>query len=197
MLLSAIAVALGIGPGWSVFWSPKTVEYDPTIAVLTATLVALIWTAYYTYRVVKRSEFEFERSEGKRERARLALLVSVAAELGNIKMSLDVLASGSTAVSANRFLATPVLSQAMTRADLLTANDLHTLTLISNSLLSVSSAHDLINSPQVRLTLSDEDLSAALASNRSVCDSLKRSIDQYVLNTDAMVSLSGVSLPQG
>ncbi|HEX9130570.1 MAG TPA: hypothetical protein VF850_15500 [Gemmatimonadaceae bacterium] len=63
MWLSAIALALGIGPsGLRFLWTLKPAEYDPTIAVLTATLIALIWTANYAYLVVKRSEFEFDRT---------------------------------------------------------------------------------------------------------------------------------------
>lgn len=70
MWLSAIALALGIGPsGLRFLWTFKLAEYDPTIAVLTATLIALIWTANYAYLAVKRSEFEFERT-GERQRIR-------------------------------------------------------------------------------------------------------------------------------
>lgn len=51
--LSVIALILGIGPGWWFFLTLKPAEYDPTLAVLTATLIALIWTGNYTFHAVQ------------------------------------------------------------------------------------------------------------------------------------------------
>ncbi len=46
-ITSLISILLSIAP---FFWTE--VVYDPTIAVLTATLVCLIWYTYFTYRAV-------------------------------------------------------------------------------------------------------------------------------------------------
>jgi hypothetical protein len=46
-IASVVSIFLAIAP---VFWAD--VEYDPTLAVLTATLVSLIWYTYFTYKAV-------------------------------------------------------------------------------------------------------------------------------------------------
>ena len=80
-VLSAAAIALGIGPGWPFMWSLRPAEYDPTNAVLTATLVALIWTADYTFHSVRDGRIRDEREDQRRKSAKKSIIVGVAAEL--------------------------------------------------------------------------------------------------------------------
>ena|SRR5689334_12608839 len=81
--LSALAIALGIGPGWRAASHLTLAEYDPTIAVLTATLVAPIWTADYTFHAVNDGRRREEREEQRRESAKRSILDGVVAELNN------------------------------------------------------------------------------------------------------------------
>lgn len=80
-ILSAAAIALGIGPGWPFLWTLHLAEYDPTNAVLTATLVALIWTADYTFHSVRDGRIRDEREDQRRQGAKKSIIVGVAAEL--------------------------------------------------------------------------------------------------------------------
>jgi hypothetical protein len=79
--LSALALILGVGPGWPFLWTFRLAEYDPTIAVLTATLVALIWTADYTFHAVQDSRDRESREAERRESARKSILGGLVAEL--------------------------------------------------------------------------------------------------------------------
>lgn len=84
MLLSVFAFLLGVGQGWSVLWTGRFVAYDPSTGVLTATLIALIWTAYYTNYAVRDAIYRTAQEQTRRKEARVAILAGVAAELENI-----------------------------------------------------------------------------------------------------------------
>lgn len=77
---SVLALVMGIGPGWRFFWTHHFAEYDPTIAVLTATLIALIWTANYTFHAVQDGRSREIRDEERRLSARKSILSGVVAE---------------------------------------------------------------------------------------------------------------------
>lgn len=192
-VLSVIALALGIGPGWLVFWRPVQVEYDPTIAVLTATLIALIWTAYYTYGVVQRSEFEFGNREDARARARFALLASISAELEHVKNALDVVASLIPSVSAAAWLATPQLSQALTRTDLLKPEESHRLTALSNALRAIASSHELVNAQASGMSAAK--LLDAKERNKENCEKAKPMIDGYIHYVESQFNLANLPPP--
>lgn len=84
MLLSVFALVLGIGQGWSVIWTHHIVPYDPATAVLTATLVALIWTAYYANYSIRDARVRAIEEAARRADARVAVLAGVASELENV-----------------------------------------------------------------------------------------------------------------
>lgn len=53
---SVLALLLAVAPGFTErYQKGRWGDYDPTIAVLTATLIALIWTAHYTFRAVRHA----------------------------------------------------------------------------------------------------------------------------------------------
>jgi hypothetical protein len=80
-VLSAIALGLGVGPGWPFLWTFRLARYDPTIAVLTATLIALIWTADYTFHAVRDGRIREQRESDRRDSARKSILGGLVAEL--------------------------------------------------------------------------------------------------------------------
>jgi hypothetical protein len=116
-LLSAFAIGLGIGPGWIALRHFRLAEYDPTIAVLTATLVALIWTADYTFHAVNDGRRREEREEQRRASARKSILDGVVAELNSSDMWLEQVDKYLYHVRVRK-LERPMMAEALRNADL-------------------------------------------------------------------------------
>ena len=197
MWLSALALSLGIGPSGARFLGTlKLAGYDPTVAVLTATLIALIWAANYAYLAVKRSEFEFERTEAARAHARLAILGSISAELGHIKNALDVVATPSYAVSATQWLSTPQLSQALTTTDLLKPGEAHRLTLLLNAIRAIVSSHELVKAVEASSIMTGSDLDFAKMTMKQHCEGVKIASDEMIRYVDKVFSVAGLPDPR-
>ncbi len=65
LAFTAAAVVLAIIPGGA---------YDATLAILTGTLIAVIWYTYFTYRAVEASEVQRREIEAMRRRRNLEFL---------------------------------------------------------------------------------------------------------------------------
>jgi hypothetical protein len=124
---SVFALILALVPGMvDRYQTGHWDAYDPTIAVLTATLIALIWTAHYTFRSVQHARQAEERENTRRRLARISMAVAVMAELDYLEPSLALM-HGRIAVSEVRFLERPQLRNALDHIDLFssaTAGDL-------------------------------------------------------------------------
>ena len=108
-LLPALTVATG-----------ASVEYDPTIAVLTATLIALIWTAYHTFQGVQHSRAAAIRADATRDAEAASLMASVSSELQYLAAALK--APNSLAFwTGFDALSHPQLTSALSRPDLFPA----------------------------------------------------------------------------
>jgi hypothetical protein len=118
---SVIALSLALGPGAiDRYQSGRWDSYDPTVAVLTATLIALIWTAHYTFRSVKHARQVEQREKARRLLAKNSMAVAVIEELDYLKPSLALM-HGRIAVSGVRFLERPQLRHALAHIDLFSA----------------------------------------------------------------------------
>ncbi len=94
--------------------------------VLTATLIALIWTAHYTFRSVRHARQVEERENTRRRLARASMAVGVMKEMEFLKPSLDLM-DARIAVRGHHFLERPQLRHALAHIDLFSpaaANDL-------------------------------------------------------------------------
>jgi hypothetical protein len=124
---SVLALLLALAPGGvHRIHSGRWDDYDPTVAVLTATLIALIWTAHYTFRSVRHARQAEERENVRRVFARQSMVVGVMAELDYLKPLLALLGAR-IAVRGVRFLERPQLRHALAHVDVLSpaaANDL-------------------------------------------------------------------------
>jgi hypothetical protein len=110
---SVLALLLAISPGVSErLGKGRWGEYDPTIAVLTATLIALIWTAHYTFRAVRHARQAEERADVRRVFERRSMAVGVIAELDYLKFSLAVMRTR-IVVYGVHFLGRPQLRNAL------------------------------------------------------------------------------------
>jgi hypothetical protein len=118
--VSAVALGLGIGPGWRFLWTLKPAEYDPTIAVLTATLVALIWTADYTFHAVNDGRRREEREEQRRVSAKKSILDGVVSELNSQDTWLEQVDRYLYHVRVRR-LDRPMMAEALRNAQLFEA----------------------------------------------------------------------------
>jgi hypothetical protein len=115
---SLVALFIAVAPGLSQrldegAWG----EYDPTIAVLTATLIALIWTAHYTFRAVRHARQAEERAELRRRLTRASIAAAVSAELDWLQPSLAILRARIHTREVS-FLERPRLQDALSNLDL-------------------------------------------------------------------------------
>lgn len=85
--------------------------------VLTATLIALIWTAHYTFRAVRHARQVEERENARRGFSRQSMAVGVMAELDYLNLSLALMRSR-IAVRGVRFLERPQLRHALSHIDM-------------------------------------------------------------------------------
>jgi hypothetical protein len=92
-------------------------SYDPTIAVLTATLIALIWTAHYTYRGVRYATQAREQADLRRRLTRMSIAAAVISELDWLGISLQLIAMR-IETKGVRFLDRPQLRHALESVDL-------------------------------------------------------------------------------
>jgi hypothetical protein len=115
---SILALLLAIAPGLRERYATgRWGEYDPTIAVLTATLIALIWTAHYTFRSVRHARQAEERENTRRWFAKRSMAAGVLAELEYMRQSLDLL-RGRIYLREIHFLERPQLRHALAHVDL-------------------------------------------------------------------------------
>lgn len=128
--LSVLALVLGIGPGWRFFWTLGLAEYDPTIAVLTATLVALIWTANYTFHAVQDERSREAREDERRQSARRSILSGVVAEFDPQDTWLEQVSTYLYHARVRK-LDRPMLAEALRNAHLLDPNVTAVLAAIS------------------------------------------------------------------
>jgi len=75
---STVAVILALIPGISDLIIGRTPSYNPELAIFTATLVAVVWYVYWTYRVVLVPTVE---NEMQRQVHRGSLATALIAEL--------------------------------------------------------------------------------------------------------------------
>jgi hypothetical protein len=139
VLLSAIALALGLGPGWRFFWTLQFAEYDPTIAVLTATLIALIWTANYTFHAVLDARNREAREDARRRSAKASILAGVVAELEAQYVWLGAVGEQLYHVRIRR-LDRPMMAEAQGNAHLFEADEIGVITTLSTHLYTIDSA---------------------------------------------------------
>lgn len=125
MWFSLAAVLIATAPGLRAFWTFELQEYDGPTAVLTATLIAVIWSAHYTHRSVKHAKEQHEytktqdaRAEEKYRTARLSLLAAVRSDMDDLGQSMSLLKMLGF-VEARDWLRVPHVDQALARADLL------------------------------------------------------------------------------
>jgi hypothetical protein len=115
---SILALLVAVAPGLAERYEHgRWGGYDPTIAVLTATLIALIWTAHYTFRAVRHARQAEERAETRRQLARMSIAAAVSAELEWLELSLDIV-SGRIETKGVRFLERPQLRIALENLEL-------------------------------------------------------------------------------
>lgn len=115
--VSVGAIGLGIGPGWRFLWTSQLQTYEPATAVLTATLIALVWTAHFTFQAVKLSSEKEQRERVRRDRECAFLLEALAEELAHLDSRLAMI-EGSPRMARFKFLRYPQLRECLRRADL-------------------------------------------------------------------------------
>ena len=142
----AVAVARQIGYAWRGITEPFRVDRTPawiTLAiviigapilfrrlhrgdfsaadfgtvVLTATLIALVWTAHYTYRSVRQGRQQREQDDLRREFTRMSLTAALGPELDYLQLSLTLVAAR-IETRGVRFLDRPQLQRALENLDL-------------------------------------------------------------------------------
>ena len=91
--------------------------YDPTVAVLTATLVALIWTAYHTFQGVQHARLVLENEENKRARDARFFLEALAEEMDHLDRSLSIIEK-MPSLARFDYLSHPILNDCLKRSDL-------------------------------------------------------------------------------
>ena len=139
MWASLFALLLAVWPGF-VEWRQRGTwgEYDPTIAVLTATLIALVWTAHYTFRAVRHAKQAEERAEARRRHKRMAIAAAVETELYYLHLSLEVVRVRIETRSV-RVLERPQLQQALENLDLFSVDTASKLTEFDSVLQHIES----------------------------------------------------------
>lgn len=83
---SFLAILMSIIPGISALFSGQTSNYNPEVAILTATLVAVVWYVYWTYRVVLVPSYE---RENERRLLKQGFSTALLAELQWLEKILD------------------------------------------------------------------------------------------------------------
>jgi hypothetical protein len=106
--------------------------------VLTATLIALVWTAHYTFRAVRHARQVEERESIQRRLARQSMAMGVIAELEYLKPSLALM-HARIAVRGVHFLERPQLRHALSRIDLFSSAAAHDLSQFDSILRQIES----------------------------------------------------------
>lgn len=114
IIATCAAIVLSILP---VFVPHVELEYDPTIAVLTATLIALIWTTYHTFQGVAHSRAAVSFSKYLRSRSREFLSNAVLIESHYLEQAIDLIVKDIDAYDIQVF-ARPRLCEAANKPDL-------------------------------------------------------------------------------
>jgi hypothetical protein len=139
IILSGAALGLGIGPGWPFLWTFRLAEYDPTIAVLSATLIALIWTADYTFHAVRDARLREQREDTRRQSAKRSILSGVVAELEGQNAWLEAVGERLYHVRIRR-LDRPMIAEAQRNAHLFEADEIAVITTVSSHLVVIDGA---------------------------------------------------------
>lgn len=114
-LATATAVLLAVLPAVA----PE--NYDGTLAVLTVTLIAVVWYTYFTSAGLRHAErslrYQIDRAERDRGRARQGLATGLLAEVKSLEAQLRQVAADRRKVVFNP-LASPILAEAFGRLEL-------------------------------------------------------------------------------
>lgn len=95
-------------------------DVPPEIVVLYATLLALIWTAYHTYRGVEHARMLVKREDTAAVTARTSICTALYVEIVNLNDALTIVTRDLvTADEAGEFLPRPQIRIALSRSDLL------------------------------------------------------------------------------
>lgn len=100
---------------WRLFNGFSAADFG--IVVLTATLIAILWTAHYTFRTVRHARQAEERAERRRSLTRMSMAAAVSAELQWLQPSLSLLRARIHTRQV-RFLERPRLRDALSNLDL-------------------------------------------------------------------------------
>lgn len=114
IIATGAAIVLSILP---VFMPHAELQYDPTIAVLTATLIALIWTTYHTFQGVAHARTTVSFSKYLRSRSREFLSNAVLIESHYLEQAIDLVVKDIDAYDVHTF-ARPRLCDAANKPDL-------------------------------------------------------------------------------
>ena len=113
-VFTATSLALALLPGALALIQGSKSYYDSTLAVLTATLVAIIWYTYFTFETLQHAQ---TRDAEERRRARQSLASGVLAELRWLEEVLEqVYVEGPFVIQD--VLEHPLLQQAITQSTL-------------------------------------------------------------------------------
>lgn len=115
IVATCTAIILSILPVF--FVRHDALEYDPTIAVLTATLIALIWTAYHTFQSVAHSRAAVIFSKHLRTRSREFQYNAVLIESHYLEQAIELMVKDIDAYDLHLF-ARPRLCEAANKVDL-------------------------------------------------------------------------------
>lgn len=69
-LFTVVAVLLAVGPGISAIFAGHVASYDAGLAVLTATLIAIVWYTHFTYQAVEASRYSAQATRESAEAMR-------------------------------------------------------------------------------------------------------------------------------
>ena len=108
-------------------------EYDPGLAVLTATLIAIIWTAYHTFQGVQHARTLLEREDAQRERDARFYLEALAEEITQISAALKMVEK-SPSLARFDYLSHPILVECMKRSDLFAPSTAVYMTRVASAL---------------------------------------------------------------
>ena len=111
---SAIALLLALGTGILALVTGETAPYSPEVAVLTATLVAVVWYTAFTNETL---QYGRERDQRELRRASASLATAVLSELRWLFSVLNGFARGE---GLHAEVTTPVLNAALQQATLFT-----------------------------------------------------------------------------
>jgi hypothetical protein len=138
MVLSGLAVVVGIWPGiWEAITRGRLGDFDPGLMALYLTIIALIWTAHFTYLGVQHAKSDAVAKGHLRDLERSVLIAGLLAELHHITTTVEVIGSG-IFQSGDQLLNHQQLRLAQRRLDLLNPDVSYLLSSVGTMLDFVS-----------------------------------------------------------